>query len=153
SLGFHVHGLGFGFTFLEDDVSLGFTLHANGLRLAFSLRDQALLLGFSHVQNALFFNLSLLQNGGDQFFLMAGNLGFLHLDLLFFLDLLYLHLFGYDLLLGDVLLQLIGFVSLRLLALHGLQIAGLLDIEVTLGLRLLAQRQRFCENPFLVRLG
>src|SRR5439155_7917641 len=128
--GFHVHGLGFSLAFLEDDLGFSFTLHANGLSLAFSLGDLALLLGFRDVQDPLLLDFSLLEHGGDQFFLMAHDLGFLHLDLLLFLDLLHLDLLSHHLLLRDVLLQLVGFVGLRLLALHGFSVVGFLDIEV-----------------------
>ena len=60
--------------------------------MSFGFRHQALLLGFGERLDALTLDLGLLQHGRDQFLLAAVDLGFLHLDLLLFLDLLHLHL-------------------------------------------------------------
>ena len=79
--------------------------------------DQALLLGRGQRLDALTLDLGLLQHGRDQLLLAAHDFGFLHLDLLLFLDLLHLHLLGDDLLLHDVGLDLVGLVGLRLLPL------------------------------------
>ncbi len=102
SLSLDVHGLGFGFTFLEDDVGFSFTLHAGGAGAAFSFGDQALLLAIGNVQHALLFDFRLLQHGGDQLILVARDFSFLHLGLLLFLNQLDLDLFSNDLLLLNV---------------------------------------------------
>ena len=71
---------------------------------------------------------------------MTQNLSLLHLDLLLLLDLLHLHLFGNNLLLHHVRLQLVSFVGLGLLTPRGLRELRLLDVEVALSLGLFRQR-------------
>jgi len=66
---------------------------------------------------------SRLENGGDQLILPALDFRLLYLDLLFFLHLLDLHLFGNHLLLHDVGLDVVGFVGLSLLPLGRLDIS------------------------------
>src|SRR6185437_4674321 len=148
-----VHGLGFRFTFLEDDVGFRFTLHADGVRAAFSFSNQALLFSFSQVEHALFFNFRLLQHGSDQLILMARDFGFLHFGLLLALNELDFDLLGDDLLLLDVGLNFIGFVGLRLLLLHELGVFGTFDFEVALGFCLFGLRKGFCQHTFLIGLG
>ncbi len=80
--GLHVHGLGFGLAFLEDDLGFGFALRADGgrrpsasaIQRAFRLRQRF---------DALALHFGLLQHGGDQFFLAALDFRLLHLDLRF----------------------------------------------------------------------
>ena len=102
--------------------------------------------------NTLTLDFGPFQHGCDQFFLAAVDFGFLHFDLLLFFDLLHLHLLGDDLLLHDVGLDVIGFVSLRLLPLGNFDVLRLLDFKIALRFRLLRQGQRFCQNPFLIGL-
>jgi hypothetical protein len=60
---------------------------------------------------------------------------------------------GAHLLQHDVGLDVVGFVRLRLLLLHHLQVSGFLDFQVALRLRLLGLRKRLGLHPLLVRLG
>jgi len=92
---------------------------------------------------------------GDQLFLMPQDLGLLHLDLLFFLDLLHLHRFRRHLLLHDVGLDLVRLVGLRLLPLGDFEIVRLLDLKIARGFGLLGLRKRLRQNTLLVglRLG
>src|SRR6185437_14457822 len=147
----HVHRLLFGIALLEDDRSLGLALSANGRRPAFGLSHQPRLLGVGHVLDALLLDLRLLQHSGDQFLLVALDLGLLHLHLRLFFNLLHLHLFGDNLLLHHVRLQLIGLVRRRLLTLRRLGKLCLLHVEIALRLCLLRQRHRLREHALLVR--
>ena len=70
-----------------------------------------------------------------------------------FLDLLDLDLFGDDLLLHDVGLELVGFVGLGLLAACGFGELGLLDVEVALGLGLFGQRGGLGDDALLIGGG
>ena len=70
-----------------------------------------------------------------------------------FLDLPDLDRFRNHLLLHDVGLYVVGFVGLRLLALHGFQVLRLLDFQIALGFGLLAGRERFGQHPLLIGVG
>ena len=70
-----------------------------------------------------------------------------------FLDLLDLDLFGDDLLLHDVGLELVGFVGLGLLTACGFGELGLLDVEVALGFGLLGEGEGFGEDALLIGGG
>ncbi|MGH9536663.1 MAG: hypothetical protein ACRD3H_01995, partial [Terriglobales bacterium] len=141
-LGFHVHGFGLGLAFLEDDLGFGFALSANRRRMTIRFRHQALLFRERQRFNSLALDFGALQHGCDQLFLAAVDFGFLNLDLLFFFDLLYLHLLGDDLLLHDVGLDVIGFVGLGLLALGDFDVLCFLDFEVAGCFRLLGHGKR-----------
>ena len=77
---------------------------------------------------------------------------FLNFDLLFFFDLLHLHLLSDHLLLHDVGLDVIGFVCLRLLALGDFEELGSFHFEIALRLGLFCQGQRFRQHAILIRL-
>src|SRR6185437_4649231 len=148
-----VHGLGFRFTFLEDDVGFRFTLHADGVRAAFSFSNQALLFSFSQVEHALFFNFLLLQHGSDQLILVARNFSFLHFGLLLALNELDLYLLSDDLLLLDVLLDLICLVGLSLLLFDHLGVFGSFHFQITRCFCLFGLRKCLCQHTFLIGLG
>ena len=153
SLGLDVHRLRFGLAFLEDDRGLGFALGANGRCAAFGFDGQARLLRGGEILDALALDLRLFQHGRDQLLLVAQDFGFLHFDLLFFLDLLHLHLLRDDLLLHDVGLDLVGLVRLRLLLAALLGELRFLDIQIALRLGLLGQRLRLGQHALLVGSG
>ena len=79
--------------------------------------------------------------------------GFLHLDLLLFLDLKDLDLFGDDLLLHDAGLELVGLVGLGLLSAALLGELSFPDVEGALSLGLLGERGGFGDDALLVRGG
>ena len=103
--------------------------------MAFGFGHQTLSFRCGQRLDPLTFDLRLLQHGRNQFLLAAVDFRFLHFDLLFFLDLLHLHLLSDDLLLHDVGLDVVGFVSLRLLALGDFEVLRSLDLEIALSLR------------------
>src|SRR5579862_6192165 len=155
SLGLHVHGLGFGLAFLEDDFGFRLALRADGGGLAVGFHGQLRFLGFGQCLDAFALHLRRLQHGGDQFALAPLDFGVLHGDFVLFLYLLDLHLLRDHLLLHDVGLDLISLVGGGLLLLHDLVIVGLLDLQIARGFRLLGLRQRFGQHPLLIglRLG
>ncbi len=124
-----------------------------GCGAAFGFHGDAGLLGVGDVFDALTLDLGAFEDGGDELLLVTEDFGLLHLDLLLLLDLLDLDLFGDDLLLHDVGLELVGFVGLGLLAACGFGELGLLDVEVALGLGLFGERERFGEDALLVGGG
>src|SRR5207247_5711703 len=138
----YVHGLGFGFAFLEDDLGFGLALRARAAGMTFSFGDDALLLGGGQRFDALALDFSRLQHGGDQLALAAQDLGILHFDLLLFLHLLDFDRLRHYLLLHHVGLDLVSFVRLRLLPLDSFQICGFLDFEIARRLGLLGLRSR-----------
>src|SRR6266566_3751031 len=142
SLGFHVHRLGFGFAFFKDDFGFGFALLTDSRGMTFGLGHQTLLFCRRQRLDPLTLDLCLLQHGCDQFFLAARDLRFLYFHLLFFLDLLHLHLFSDDLLLHDVGLYVIGLIGLRLLPLGDFEELCPLDFEIALRLGLFRQGKR-----------
>ena len=151
--GFDVHGFGFGFALLEDDVGFGFALQPGGCGAAFGFHGDARLFGVGDVFDALTLDLGAFEDGGDELLFVTEDFGLLHFDLLLLLDLLDLDLFGDDLLLHDVGLEFVGFVGLGLLAACRFGELGFLDVEVTLGLGLFGERERFGEDALLVGGG
>jgi hypothetical protein len=131
-LGFHVHGLSFGFALLEDDFRFRFTLRANRSSAAFGFGHEALTFGVSKRLDALTLDLGLLEYGGDEFAFAACDLGILHLDLRLALDLLNPHLLERDRLLLTVGLDFVSLVGLRLGFLAGFEKLRFLDVEVAL---------------------
>src|SRR6266576_3691905 len=120
--------------------------------MSFGLHHQALFLGHGQRLDALTLDLGLLQYRRNEFLLATIDLGFLHLDLAFFLHLLHPHAFGDHLLLHDVCLDVVRLVSLRLLLLGNFEVLRFLDLQIALRLGLLGLRQRFGQYPFLVGL-
>ena len=98
------------------------------------------------------FDFRRLQNGRNQFGLAAIDFRFLNFDLLFFFDLLHLHLLSDDLLLHDVGLNVIGFVCLCLLTLGDLEELGAFHFQIALRLGLFCQRQSFSKHAILIGL-
>src|SRR5262249_9575884 len=145
-LGLDVHRLGFGFTLLEDDLGFGFALRADGGGAALGFHHQARFLGTGESFDAAPLVLGGLQHGRGELGLAALDFGLLHQYLVFLFHLVNDDLFGADLLLHDVGLDLIGFIRLRLLALHAFQILGLLDFEIALRFGLLGLRQRLGDH-------
>src|SRR2546427_1565107 len=131
-----VHGLGFGFAFLEDDFGFGFTLRADRRSAAFRFGYQPLTLGAGQRFDALAFDFRRLQHGSDELALAALDFCFLHLYLGFTLHLLHSHGFGDDLLLHDVGLDLVSFVGGRLGFFRHFEVAGSLEVQVALRLGL-----------------
>ena len=121
--------------------------------MTFGYHRDARLLGVGDIFNALTFDLGALENGGDELLLMPDDLRLLNLELLLFLNLLDLHLFGDDLLLHDVGLDLIGFVGLSFLAAALLGKLCLLDIEVALRFGLFREGCGLGDDAFLVGGG
>ena len=93
--------------------------------MAVGFNDRLLLFGLGQRLDSPAFDLGLLENGGDQFALAPLDFRILHCDLPVLFDLVDLDCFGDHLLLHDVGLDLVGFVGLRLLLLHGFQVVGL----------------------------
>src|SRR5215472_4366168 len=112
--GLDVHGLGFRFALLEDDLRFGFTLRANRGGAAFGFGHQTLTFCGSQRLDALALDFRLLQDGGDEFAFAARDFRFLHFYLGFALHLLDLHGLGNHVLLLNVSLNFIGLVGLRL---------------------------------------
>src|SRR5438477_11939316 len=154
-LGFHVHRLGFGFAFFEDDFGFGFALLPNGGSMAFGFGHETLFFCRRQGLDPLTLDLGLLQHGRDQLLLAARDLRFLYFHLLFFLDLLNLHLLSDDLLLHDVGLYVIGLIGLRLLPLGDFEELCPLDFEIALRLGLFGQGKRLRKHAVLIllRLG
>src|SRR2546427_1370577 len=90
-LRFDVHGLGFSFAFLEDDLGFRFTLRANGGGAAFGFGDQSLTLSAGERFDALAFDFRLLQHSGDEFAFAALDFRILYFHLRFALHLLHSH--------------------------------------------------------------
>src|SRR6267378_4182899 len=128
-----VHGLGFGFALLEDDLGFGFALRANGGGAAFGFGYRALTLGAGKRFDPLPLDFRLFQYRSDELAFAARDFRFLYFHLSLALHLLHPHRFGDDLLLHDVGLDFVGFVGCGLRLLRHLQIAGLLDVEVAVG--------------------
>src|ERR1700730_18342680 len=147
-----VHRLGFRLALFEDDFGFGFALRANRRRAAFRFADQALPFRFCERLDALPLDFRLFQHGRNQFAFAARDLRFLHLNLRFALHLLHTHRFGDYLLLLDVGFDLVSLVRLRLRLFRGFQKAGLLDVQIAFGFRLLGLRSRFRGHSLLVRL-
>src|SRR5712664_2174268 len=148
----HVHGFGFGFTLLEDDLGFGFTLRANRGGAAFGFGDRALTLGAGERFDALAFDFRLLQHGGDEFLLAARDFRFLHFHLRFALHLLDTHGLFNHLLLHDVGFDFIRLVGGGLRFLGHFQVAGFLDVQVALRFGLLGQRSGLGRDALLVGL-
>src|SRR5882762_1110244 len=148
----HVHGFGFGFTLLEDDLGFGFTLRANRGGAAFGFGDRALTLGAGERFEALAFDFRLLQHGGDEFLLAARDFRFLHFHLRFTLHLLDTHGLFNHLLLHDVGFDFIRLVGGGLRFLGHFQVAGFLDVQVALRFGLLGQRCGLGRDALLVGL-
>src|SRR3984885_713099 len=72
--GFDVHGLGFGFSLLEDDAGLGFTLQTGGGSAALGFHGDAALFGIGDIFDALTLDLGPFEDGGDEFLLVAQDL-------------------------------------------------------------------------------
>src|SRR6266478_3736289 len=154
-LGLNVHGAGFGFALLEDDLGFGFTLRTDGRGPAFGFAHQALAFGVGKRLDALTLDFRLLEDGGDQFAFAARDLGFLHFHLSFALDLLDFNGLGNDLLLLDVGFDFVSLVCLRLGFFRSFKEVGFLDVEVALGFGLLGHGSRFRGHTLLIglRLG
>ena len=84
---------------------------------------------------------------------MTQDFGFLHLDLLFFLNLLNLHSLGDHRLLLNVGLDLISLIGLRLLLLNQLRVGSFFDLKIALCFGLLGLRERLGEHALLIGLG
>src|SRR5208282_3894832 len=151
-LGLHVHGTGLGFTLLEDDFGFRFTLRADGRGLTFRFANQALAFGVGEGFNTLALDFRLLEHGGDKFAFAAGDFGFLDLDLRFALDLLDADLLEHDGLLLAIGFDFVGLVGLRLGLFAGLEVVGLLDVEVAFGFGLPSHGSGFGGDALLVRL-
>ena len=122
---------------------------------AAAARPSASIANFDFCAAARFFDalpldLRLLQNRGDQFFLVPQDLGFLHLHLALFFDLLYLDLLGDHALLHDIGLELVGLVGLGFLPAGRLGKLRLLDVEVALGFGLPSERSGLGDHAILV---
>src|SRR5258708_5780247 len=104
SLGFHVHGLGFSFAFLEDNLGLSLALRAYRRSMPFRFRDQALLFGRSESFDPLPIDFRRFQHSCDQFFLAAVVFRLPAFHPLLFFDLLPPYLLSNSLLLPVVVL-------------------------------------------------
>ena len=128
SLGFHVHGLGFRFAFLEDNLGFGFARRTRGSGAAISLKCQTLFFRFGQSLDALPLDFRVFQNGRNQLALSPLNLRVLNRDLAFLLDSLNFDLLGDHLLLHHVSLQFVGFIGRGLLPLDGFLEVSFFDL-------------------------